>query len=149
MLKQVKGIQFPSADRVRYITRHVIGLIIGIVGLADMLSAIVPKLNWDILLGAWPIIVHGAQAQTLTVVIGFFLIMLSYGLARGKRHAWRITLLLSVLSAFLLPILHACTIPVAVVALLLVLLLGIFSPFFQAKSDPPSALRGYVALMLG
>ena len=148
MLKQVKGIQFPSADRVRYITRHVIGLIIGIVGLADMLSAIVPKLNWDILLGAWPIIVHGAQAQTLTVVVGFFLIMLSYGLARGKKHAWRITLILLALSA-LLHVLRSGSVLATVVALALTVLLSTLSGFFKARSDPPSVWRGYTALGLG
>jgi len=148
MQKQLKDRQKFSSDRVRTTTRRVIALIIGLVGLADMLSAIVPKLNWDILLGAWPIVVYGTQAQTLTVVVGFFLIMLSYGLARGKKHAWRIALFLLLLSA-LLHVLRSGSILATIIALVLAVLLNALSSFFQAKSDPPSVWRGYTALILG
>ena len=88
MNKPIKAVQFTFPSSARMATRRVIALIICLVGIADMLSAIVPKLNWDILLGAWPLTVHRVHAQTLTVVVGFFLIMLSYGLARGKNQAW-------------------------------------------------------------
>ncbi len=148
---QQKDLDARSAygDRMRHVIRYGIGLITGLVGLADMLSAIVPKLNWDILLGAWPAIGHRSQAQTLTVSVGFFLIMLSYGLARGKRHAWSMTVVLLILSALLLHILRGGSVLATVVALLLVALLCMLTRFFQAKSDPPSVWRGYVALTLG
>jgi phosphatidylglycerol lysyltransferase len=113
-----------------------------------MLSAIVPKLNWSILLGAWPILNHRVPAQSFTVVAGFFLIMLSYGLARGKKQAWQITLVLLVLSA-LLHIRRSGSVLATVAALLLALLLYMLARFFQAKSDPPSVRRGYSALGLG
>src|SRR5213593_538265 len=83
-----------------HVIRSVIGLATGLVGLADMLSAVVPKLNWDIPLGVWPIIAYH-DAQKLTVVVGFFLVMLSYGLIRGKYQAWNITIVLLILSFFL------------------------------------------------
>ncbi|GAC1653806.1 MAG: hypothetical protein NVS4B12_25670 [Ktedonobacteraceae bacterium] len=86
--------------------------------------------------------------QTLTVVIGFFLILLSYGLTRGKRHAWRITLVLTLLSA-LLHILRGGSVLATLVALGLAGLLTLLMPFFQAKSDPPSVWRGYISLLLG
>jgi phosphatidylglycerol lysyltransferase len=142
---------FSPANPLRHGVRSVIALITGLVGLGNMLSALFPRFHWDMSQYIWPVVSHATRlhAQSLTVVIGFFLIMLSYGLARGKRHAWFIALLLSLLSALLLPTERSHTILVTVAALLLVLLLGIFSPFFQAKSDPPSALRGYLALMLG
>lgn len=135
----------------RHVIRYTIALITGLVGLADMLSAMLPKFNWDPLLATWPTTLHRTQthAQTLTVVVGFFLIMLSYGLARGKRHAWVITLILLLFSAFLLHILRGGSVLATVVALFLALLLGTFSSFFRAKSDPPSAFRGYIALILG
>jgi phosphatidylglycerol lysyltransferase len=142
---------FSPANPLRHGVRFFIACITGLVGLGDMLSSLFSRFHWDTSQYIWPLVSHTTRlhAQSLTVVIGFFLIMLSYGLARGKRHAWFITLLLSLLSAMLLPTLRSHTILVTVGALLVVVLLGIFSPFFQAKSDPPSALRGYVALMLG
>src|SRR5690348_12139561 len=143
---QKQGIGSPGRRQCQLI-RAVIGLITVLVGLADMLSAIVPKLNWDILLGAWPIVRPKFPAQTLIVVVGFFLIMLSYGLARGKRHAWLITLALLLLSMFL-HIKRGGSVLASLVALLLTILLAGLYHFFQAKSDPPSARRGYIILTL-
>ncbi len=138
-----------TIQRSQPIVRASVGLLTMLIGIADMLSAIVPKLHWDILLGAWSIAVHNrVHAQTLTVVVGFFLILLSYGLARGKRHAWHITTLLALLSA-VLHILRGGSILATLVALALAFLLGLLIPFFQAKSDPPSVWRGYTALLLG
>jgi hypothetical protein len=36
--------------RVRPIVRYAIGLITGLAGVANMVSAIIPRLNWDVLL---------------------------------------------------------------------------------------------------
>jgi phosphatidylglycerol lysyltransferase len=141
-------VKFPFPSLTRTTIRRIIALITCVVGIADMLSAIMPRLNWSILPGAWPLTVHRAHAQTLTVVVGFFLIMLSYGLARGKNHAWRITLFLTLLSVWL-HILRGGSILATVVALGLAALLISLPGFFHAKSDPPSAVRGYIALALG
>src|SRR5579884_68825 len=97
----ISRVSLAHTDPIRHIIRYSIGFITGLVGIADMLSAISPKLNWDIPLGAWPILNHRVPAQTFIVVVGFFLIMLSYGLVRGKQHAWLITLILLTLSALL------------------------------------------------
>src|SRR5690348_12274794 len=135
-------------NSIQHIIRYSIGLIIGLVGIADMLSAMAPKLNWNIPLGAWPILDHRVPAQTFTVVVGFFLIMLSYGLARGKQHAWLITLVLLILSA-LLHVRRSGSILATLIALALAILLAVLANFFHARSDPPSARRGYIALCLG
>ena len=148
MLKRGSHLPFPSPYQARFMIRNTVGSVICMVGLADMLSAIVPRLNWDILLGAWPIVPHRIQAQTLTVVVGFFLIMLSYGLARGKKHAWHVTVVLLALSS-LLHVLRSGSVLATLVALLLTMLLGTLASFFRAKSDPPSVWRGYIALGLG
>jgi len=112
-----------------------------------MASAIVPKLNWDILLGTWPVdVLHGAPK--LTVVVGFFLVMLSYGLMRGKRQAWSAALLLLLLSAPL-HIVRAGSILSCITALVLAMLLLLLFCAFGARSDPPSVRRGYVALLTG
>src|SRR5579884_3352823 len=105
----------------RALLRCGVGLATGLVGAADMLSAIVPRLNWDILLGAWPIYERYGP-QKLTVIVGFFLIMLSYGLIRGKRQAWVITEALLLLS-FFLHILRGGSVLATLVAALLAILL--------------------------
>ena len=148
-MKIMPKLSLPFSDDTRIIVRLAIGLATGLVGLADMLSAVVPKLNWDILSGVWPIVVyHGAQK--LTVVVGFFLVMLSYGLIRGKYQAWNITIVLLILS-FFLHILRRGSVPVlaALTALALTILLSLLFRYFQARSDPPSVKRGYIVLVLG
>ena len=77
MLSLQKFFNNVSADKARTPVRFIIGLATGLVGIADMLSAIVPKLNWDILLGSYTSDFPQGP-QKLTVVVGFFLIMLSY-----------------------------------------------------------------------
>lgn len=146
-MKSIPKLPKSSSEKVRMIVRYAIGLATGIVGVADMLSAIVPKFNWDILLGAWPFDVHYGTYK-LTVVVGFFLVMLSYGLMRGKRQAWNITLALLILS-FFLHILRGSTVLATLVILALTILLTILYYYFQAGSDAPSARRGYVVLILG
>jgi phosphatidylglycerol lysyltransferase len=140
-------LSLPFSEDTRMIVRLAIGLATGLVGLADMLSAIVPKLNWDILLGVWPF-VASHSAQKLTVVIGFFLMMLSYGLIRGKYQAWNITLVLLILSLFL-HILRGGSVLATLAALALTIVLLLLFRYFQARSDPPSVKRGYIVLVLG
>jgi len=146
-MKTLLKLPNPSSEIVRKIVRYAIGLTTGFVGLADMLSVIVPKLDGVILLGAWPFDVHYGTHK-LSVVVGFFLVMLSYGLIRGKRQAWGITLALLILS-FILHILRGSLVLATLVTLALTILLSILYRYFQARSDPPSVKRGYIALILG
>ncbi|WP_069802973.1 bifunctional lysylphosphatidylglycerol flippase/synthetase MprF [Thermogemmatispora onikobensis] len=150
------GVAFPrriAANRqLRRLSRLGIVAVIGLVGLVDMLSLFVPALAaWDILPNAWlgALPVSHPHAHPLTAVIGFFLLMLSYGLARGKRQAWLVTLVLLLLSALLLHHPHGGLSLPSLLVLGLTALLGCCSPLFQARSDPPSIFRGYLALALG
>jgi phosphatidylglycerol lysyltransferase len=146
-MKIIPKLSLPFSDDTRMIVRLTIGLATGLVGVADMLSAVVPKLNWDVLLGVWPI-VASHNAQKLTVVVGFFLVMLSYGLIRGKHQAWNITLVLLVLS-FFLHILRRGSVLATLTALALTIVLALLFRYFQARSDPPSVKRGYLVLIIG
>jgi len=133
--------------RFRNRIRLIVGLATASAGISNMLSAIVPTLNWDILFGAWPVDTpHGVHK--LIVVVGFFLLMLSYGLMRGKYEAWCMSLILVLLSAYL-HILTGSQILGSVLIGIDTILLILFARFFQAKSDPPSVWRGYVALLVG
>jgi phosphatidylglycerol lysyltransferase len=145
--------QFLNNDSLRPIVRNIIAIITLLVGMSDMLSAIVPRLSsivsseFNIFFISWPLVDHRVPAQNFTVVIGFFLIVLSYGLMRGKKHAHSIALILLLLSA-LLHVQRSGSVLATFVALLLATLLLGFRHFFQAKSDPPCARRGYVTLCI-
>jgi phosphatidylglycerol lysyltransferase len=133
--------------RSRKIIRCIIAVAIGLTGIANMLFAIIPRIDWSMLLGAWPLdTYHGLYK--LTVVIGFFLLMLSYGLARGKRGAWRVAIILLLMSASLHILSGGQVLPTVGTGALIALLI-VCSRSFQAKSDPPSVRRGSVALVVG
>ena len=133
--------------RLRSLVRYTMGLLIGLSGVANMVSAIIPRLNWDVLFGAWPVDPHYA-ARKLIVISGFFLIMLSYGLIRGKRQAWSVAVVLLLLSASLY-ILNGGPVLTTIITLGLAALLVALRRFFRSKSDPPSVWRGYVAFLAG
>jgi phosphatidylglycerol lysyltransferase len=136
-----------SAYRSRNIIRPIMGLATGLAGLANMLFVIVPKPNWDMLLGAWPVDIHHG-VHKLIVVVGFFLIMLSYGLTRGKYGAWCIAILLLLLSIVFHILNGGQILPTILTGALIALLAACFRSF-RAKSDPPSVRRGSVALSVG
>ena len=127
--------------------RSILGLMSGLTGLANMLTVILPRPSWDVLLGAWPVATHYG-AHKLLVVVGFFLMMLSSGMMRGKRQAWVATAILLLLSAFLYMLSAGPVFATALIAAL-VLLLVAFARHFQARSNPPTIRRGYISLLAG
>ncbi len=130
-MKPVSLTMMPAQQLRRYI-RYAIGLATGVVGIADMVSVIIPRMEWAALLGEWTInLIYGAHG--LTAVIGFFLLMLSYGLIRGKQHAWRITLALLLFSS-VLHVLRGATVLTTIITLLLVTILLIFRRYFRQKA---------------
>lgn len=112
-----------------------------------MVSPLVPRLKEDLLLGTWSIDAHHSS-HGLTVAIGFFLLMLSWGVMRGKRHVWRLTILLLLASAFL-HVLHKDSMLLSLLTGAFAVLLLTLSRSFQARSDPPSLWRGYLAMLMG
>jgi len=135
----------PSPTRKRI--RPILGILTGSAGLANMLVYVLPRPSWDVLLGEWPADIHHG-VHNLLVVVGFFLVMISYGITRGKRQAWLATTLLLLLSA-LLYTLSGGPVFASIVMLSLVFLLICFDQHFHAKSDPPTLRRGYIALVAG
>ena len=117
------------------------------VGLANMLSAIASRPSWDMLLGAWPFDIHHG-VHKLIVVAGFFLVMLSYGLMRGKYGAWCLAIFLYLL-AIILHILSSGQVLATILTGVLFTFLVVCFRSFQAKSDPPSVRRGSLALLVG
>ena len=136
-----------SIYRSRRIIRLILALATALTGIANMLFVIIPSSDWSMLLGAWPVDMHHGLYK-LTVIIGFFLLMLSRGLVRGKRGAWRVVLILLLMSALLHILSGGQVLPTAGTGALIVLLIAC-SRCFQARSDPPSVRRGSVALVVG
>lgn len=133
--------------RARKIIRSSAALATGLTGAANMLLALFPRPDWDILLGEWPSEVHYG-VHKLIVLVSFFLLMLSYGLVRGKQGAWRIAIVLLLLLAAL-HMLSGGQVFATIIAGAFAVLLAACSRHFQAKSDPPSVRRGYIALAAG
>lgn len=130
--------------------RFLVALVVGLTGVASMVSEFAPRFNMlDSFLDTWPLdFVTESEVRSLAVVTGFLLIMLSRGLMRGKRQAWELTLGVLALSAFF----HAARggwVLASWGTVLAVVLWGALRPLFRARSDPPSVLRGYAALIIG
>ncbi len=125
----------------------IVASLVGLTGLADMLSAFIPHNALRHWLAYWPLALD-FDLRTLGVIVGLCLIMLARGLARGKRHAWQVTIGLLALSlAWQLTRGHVLV--VVWLTGLIALLLGSAAPFFRSRSDPPSLWRGYTALIFG
>ncbi len=133
--------------RPRNLVRLTLALAAGLTGLMNMLSIISPKPNWDMVLSSWPLDMHLGMPK-LIVVCGFFLLMLFPGLTRGKHEAWCIVVIFLFLST-LFRLLDGSQMFMSIITGGLVTLFVICSRFFQAKSDPPSIWRGYLALLSG
>lgn len=127
--------------------RTILGIMTGAAGLATMVAFLLPRPSWDILLGEWPTDVHHG-VHKLLVVFGFFLVMISYGMMRGKRQAWLATTLLLLLSALLCMLSGGPVVATLLMAALVSLLVAL-ARHFRAKSDPPALRRGYIALAAG
>lgn len=120
-------------------------LLVGLTGVADLVASFLPRTPLAHMLLYWPLSLEFAL-RTVGVVAGFFLIMLAQGLARGKRHAWQVTLWL-LAASLVWQLTQGRVLTVIWLTALIGLLLGSLAPFFRARSDPPSLWRGYAALV--
>ncbi len=138
---------FARARHVAAFVHTCTALLVGLTGVADMAASFLPRTHLARLLIYWPLSFE-FEFSAFGVLIGFGLIMLASGLARGKRHAWQITSILLLLS-----LVWQLTRGHVLVAIwltgLLGLLIGGLAPFFRAKSDPPALWRGYASLAGG
>jgi phosphatidylglycerol lysyltransferase len=90
-------------------------------------------------------VVHASRH--LTLVLGFALLVLALGLARGKRQAWLLTAAALAASAAL-HIVKGGNLPEALLALGLLIVLIAWRDEFVARPDPPSLWQGVRALAL-
>jgi phosphatidylglycerol lysyltransferase len=83
-----------------------------------------------------------------TLATGVLLLFVARALARGKRHAWLLSLLMLALSLAGEVNEHAGWRPLVVTGALLLVLLAA-APFFSTRSDRWASVRGYIALAAG
>lgn len=135
--------------RARGLVRWLVGIAVGLTGLANMASIFLPRLRLDQLLDVWPLDLEvESSLRNLTVVVGFLLIMLSRGLIRGKRTAWELTVVLLALAVVSHALRGGWVLATWGTVLACALMLSART-HFQARSDPPSVRRGYAALFGG
>ncbi len=125
-----------------------IGWLIAIMGFVNILSTFVSPqrtaMTW--LENTLPLsLTHGGRH--LTLLIGFALLVLAFGLARGNRQSWYLTVLALVVS-IVLHVFKGGGLLEAIIALGLLLLLMAWRMSFVARSDPPSLRQGYRAMLV-
>lgn len=128
--------------------RHSAAAVTLFLGLVNTLSAVTPSVGWRhrLLVFLVPAVVRSGS-RLLTAFFGFLLFICSYGLARGKRMAWAITLVLLIILVFL-HLLKGLDYEEASLSLALAVFLLWLEPHFRAKSDPPSLRLGLAVVAL-
>jgi lysylphosphatidylglycerol synthetase-like protein (DUF2156 family) len=150
-----------QAPSLRSLIRGVLALTVALMGCVNGLTVLVPLHPGRIELlrdlystlvalapfgpGFWPFVQTGYLSALL---VGFFLILLALGLARGKERAWQLSLVLLPISA-ILHVVRGLNIEEAVLSLSLAGLLLLARPCFRVASDPWRTRQGFVLLTLG
>jgi len=109
-----------------------------LIGLADVVSAVIPRLQLVHRLHRIMPFVPGVLTNvtfTADVIIGLLLLMLSHGLRRRKRRAWQATCLLLAFSV-LIHVIHAPYLAPGVVSAILLAGLLFYRDEFYAVGDP-------------
>ena len=135
------------ARRVR--VRRQAAVLLGVIGLVDLLSAITPPLltNLRVLTDILPIEVP-QTAAVLVVLSGISLLLLGRGVRRGQRHAWLLAVLVLSVSA-LLHLAKGLDVAESVSSLAIAGYLLANRAHFRTRADEPSARRGLLTLGLG
>ncbi|MGB9639540.1 MAG: phosphatidylglycerol lysyltransferase domain-containing protein [Anaerolineales bacterium] len=125
-----------------------IALLTASMGVLNLLSASRPAILWRLQLveNLFPLIVRRGSHFT-SVLAGFALILLSFQLARRKRVAWLITLIVLALTT-LTHLLKNLNYEEALLSAGLFILLLLAKDLFYALSDPPSVVQGIRTLVL-
>ena len=155
IMRQVRGLRRAQASGK---LRVVFALAVAVMGVINVLTVLLPTRPGRLaLLGSllnelapfapsiWPVLDTG---RTLALILGFFLLVVAFGLARGKRRAWQFALFLLPLSA-LAHLAKGLAVEEALLSLLLWLGLLRSASFFRVASDPWRLRQGVVLLVLG
>jgi len=134
--------------RRRWIRRS-IALAISLIGAINIISAALPPLpgRIELLLTVMDIALPHA-GRSFVLLSGFFLLLLAAALARGKRRAWQISVVLLPLVA-LAHLLKGLDVEEAALVGVLEIVLLRTRRYFLVESDPAHFRQGIVALLAG
>ncbi|WP_083473812.1 phosphatidylglycerol lysyltransferase domain-containing protein [Frankia sp. R43] len=140
LLPKCHGSGQAAREKRRWIPR-VAALLTLAIGLLDMASAVTPgwRSRLDDLRALLPMAVS-RQASAFTVVVGMLLVLLSAGLRRRKRRAWRATVVLLAVSV-VLHVLKGLDYEEATGSAALLAALVVTRREFRAKGDPTTRWR--------
>lgn len=127
---------------------RIIGTACALVGLVDVAAGVFPGFRHSrmhVVAGVFPGAVTSLAAAA-SVVTGILILMLAHALKRGKRRAWRATVVLLPVSAGA-AVLHRHSVGGALLALGLLALLVTHRREFTAKADPRTRWQGLAALL--
>jgi lysylphosphatidylglycerol synthetase-like protein (DUF2156 family) len=97
------------------------------------------------LLPIWPFIQAG---RTIALILGFFLLLIAGGLARGKRRAWQCAVILGPLTA-LAHLARGLDVEETALAMIPWFALLSCKPYFRIESDPWRMRQGILLLIVG
>src|SRR2546428_732076 len=83
MQTEIKDLQALLVYKSRILVRPGLGLVTGLAGIANMGAAIVPKPNWDMLLGAWPGDTHHGAYKLTAMVLFLYAQLKPFGYRYG------------------------------------------------------------------
>ena len=125
-----------------------LAVLVALMGVGNILSAWFARGpgRWEVLRQVLPLqVIHGSR--TLAAAAGVFLILTSRGLWRHKRRSWELSIIFLAASVPL-HLTKGLDYEEALVSLVILLLLAIYGPYYQVRSDPPSLRQGLTAILV-
>ncbi|HET6456800.1 MAG TPA: flippase-like domain-containing protein [Armatimonadota bacterium] len=147
VIRRTKSFRLEERSRMAVVGVHVAAILTAILGVVDVLSAVLPALNYRIVVLREYLPVGARQgARLATVFVGFLLLALAGNLWRRKRVAWLIVIVLLGISA-VTHLLKGLDFEEASLATGMIIWLWHLRHYFGARSDRPSAWQGLRALV--
>ncbi len=129
--------------------RFLIMILLVLVAISNIVFPIIEQRWQQFMFGEPPIdLTLSGWGQDGLIVTSVLLLFVARALARGKRQAWLLSVMLFAFLLLETLIEKAQWFSIAVTSTMFILLL-VFAPFFSVRSDTHSFIRGYGTLLLG
>ena len=147
VIRRVKSFRAEERSHMAVVGVHLAAILTAILGLVDVLSALLPALNYRLVVLKEYLDISTRQGARLTTVLaGFLLLLLASNLWRRKRTAWLLAIILLGVST-VTHLLKGLDYEEAIFAGGLIIWLWHLRHYFGARSDRPSGWQGFRALV--